>query len=371
MEVLKLMNTNPNWREVLGTDPYNITIKEEDGFVLLKYSQLNSDFSLQIVRECRGAIFVLEDNKWICVRRAFDKFGNYGENYAARINWATASVQEKVDGSLMSVWFYEGKWHLSTNGNINAFKAPLADFGISFGDYFCEALGVSWEHFLDELDPLYCYTYELVGPLNRVVISYEKPTLYAIGQRDMWLMEETVYDGPLGEEFNIFEPKRFQLNTLEDTLKAAEAMSKDEEGFVVCDIAFNRIKIKSPQYLMAARLRNNGVITRKRVLQMLLDETVDDFLAYCPQYVGYVNKVAEEFRHLLLEMELERTYCFKVEMLDRKTFWEFLCSHNFKYKDYIMKFYEDLTITPMNFIRRQVEYRGIGWLEDYLGEENG
>ena len=61
MEVLKLMNSNPNWRDVLSADPYNITIKEDGEFVLLKYSQIDSDFNLQIVRECRGAIFVKEE----------------------------------------------------------------------------------------------------------------------------------------------------------------------------------------------------------------------------------------------------------------------------------------------------------------------
>ena len=87
MEVLKLMNSNPNWRDVLGADPYNITIKEDGEFVLLKYSQIDSDFNLPIVRECRGAIFVKEEDGWRCVRRAFDKFGNYGEGYATDIDW--------------------------------------------------------------------------------------------------------------------------------------------------------------------------------------------------------------------------------------------------------------------------------------------
>ena len=56
MLILNLMNSNENWKEVLSNAPYNIIIKEEDGYVLLKYNQLNSDFSNPIVRECRGSI---------------------------------------------------------------------------------------------------------------------------------------------------------------------------------------------------------------------------------------------------------------------------------------------------------------------------
>lgn len=69
MEVLKLMNTNPNWRDVLSAEPYNITIKEDGDYVLLKYSQIDSDFNLPIVRECRGSIFY-KNGEWKCVRRA-------------------------------------------------------------------------------------------------------------------------------------------------------------------------------------------------------------------------------------------------------------------------------------------------------------
>ena len=67
MLVLNLMNSNENWREVLSNSPYNLIIKEEDGYVLLKYNQLNSDFANPIVRECRGSIFRQENDEWICV----------------------------------------------------------------------------------------------------------------------------------------------------------------------------------------------------------------------------------------------------------------------------------------------------------------
>ena len=301
MEVLRLMNSNPNWRDVLSADPYNITIKEDGEFVLLKYSQIDSDFNLPIVRECRGAIFTYEEkyDTWICVRRAFDKFGNYGESYAAEIDWSTASVQEKIDGSLMSVWNYKGEWHLSTNGTIDAFKAPLGDIGLTFGDYFIEALGCSWESFTEQLLTSCCYTYELVGPLNRVVISYPRAELYAIGQREMICWTEVEYDGPLGAEYNIFLPKLYNLYNLDEVIKIAEHLSKDEEGFVVCDAQFNRIKVKFPEYLMAARLHNNGVITKKRLVEIVLTEKVDDFIAYCPAYEARLLHIEDEIKQIM------------------------------------------------------------------------
>ena len=57
MRVLELMNREYNWKEILQEAPYFINIKEKDDYVLLKYNQIFSDFSNEIVRECRGAIF--------------------------------------------------------------------------------------------------------------------------------------------------------------------------------------------------------------------------------------------------------------------------------------------------------------------------
>ena len=96
MEVLNFMNANKNWREILAGEPYNITIKDYNGYTLLKYNQLSSDFSLPIVRESRGAIFYQRaDGSYECVCRAFDKFMNYNQEGADEIDWASAVVEEK------------------------------------------------------------------------------------------------------------------------------------------------------------------------------------------------------------------------------------------------------------------------------------
>ena len=47
MEVLRVMDSNENWREMLSNEPYNIIIKDYDDYILLKYNQLSSNFSLE------------------------------------------------------------------------------------------------------------------------------------------------------------------------------------------------------------------------------------------------------------------------------------------------------------------------------------
>lgn len=349
MEVLKLMNSNPNWKDVLSADPYNIIIKEDGEFVLLKYSQIDSDFNLQIVRECRGAIFVKEEEGWRCVRRAFDKFGNYGEEYAADIHWDTAVVQEKIDGSLMSVWYYKGLWHISTNGTIDAFKAPLGDTGMTFGDYFFECLGDE-SMFFWKLNQCYCYTYEMVGPLNRVIIPYNEPKLYAIGQRNMLTMEDVPYNGPVGVEYNVWTPAYYELETLDQVIAAAKEMSKDQEGFVVRDWRMNRIKVKSPEYLMAARLHNNGVITKKRLIEIIMTEKVDDFIAYCPTYEARLLEVEDEIKKIKMGLacELEWAESNDYFALSRAEYAKAI--KDFTYKHFLFGMYDEKWSGPKEYL---------------------
>lgn len=79
--------------------------------VLFKYG-IMANFSDPIVCECRGIVLDENDN-WNVVSRAFDKFFNHGEGHAANIDWDTARVQEKLDGSLCVMYHYDGAWHVA------------------------------------------------------------------------------------------------------------------------------------------------------------------------------------------------------------------------------------------------------------------
>lgn len=55
LQLLDFIKQNKeNWKEVLQKPPYSLIVKEDDGYILLKYNQLESDLSNSIVQECRG-----------------------------------------------------------------------------------------------------------------------------------------------------------------------------------------------------------------------------------------------------------------------------------------------------------------------------
>ena len=86
LKVIDFIKKNENWREILAGEPYFLKIVEDEGYILLKYNQLSSDFNNEIVRECRGLILDVDYNP-VCV--PFFKFGNYGESYCPEIDCIT------------------------------------------------------------------------------------------------------------------------------------------------------------------------------------------------------------------------------------------------------------------------------------------
>ena len=101
-EICNFINEHPNWRDLL-IEEYRINIKEEYPFAIFNYG-IDCDFSNPIVQEARGIIIDIEDCDVVCW--PFRKFGNYNESYADKIDWNTARVQDKIDGSIIKLKSY-------------------------------------------------------------------------------------------------------------------------------------------------------------------------------------------------------------------------------------------------------------------------
>lgn len=283
------IRTHRNWIDEIQKEPYNIKVSRSGNFILLKYDQLNSNMSKPLCQVCRGIILeeVFKDDIWIPVCYPFDKFFNCGQSEAAEIDWKTAIVREKIDGSLIKFWVdTRGNWHMSTNGSIDAFKAVISNSieEYTFGDIVERALGCNWLSFCRELDKNYTYMFELVSPDTQVTVHYPYDGLYYLGQRHRSTMVEEYSYNPVWKNFGICEPKVYHLNSLEDCISLVDEFTKDEEGVVVSDNNFNRIKVKSPQYLIAAHAANNGKLSLRTAIRLIREDKVDDFLAYAPMH---------------------------------------------------------------------------------------
>lgn len=344
IELRDFILSHDNWEELLTADPYYLKISRDDGYILFKYNQVFSDFNIPLVREARGIIF--RESDWECVCHPFNKFGNYGESYCPEINWETASVQEKVDGSLIKFW-YDNGWHISTNGTIDAFKANLNDVKYqNFGQLVIDAI---YNAFLDEhkffnmLNPNFTYMFELVSPYNRVVIPYEDTKLYFLGVRSMYSsgIEYDPKEWDVAYYFTI--PKRYSLHSLTDVQKAANALPWDQEGYVVCDSQFNRVKIKSPSYVMAHYARNNNTISTERLVQIVLNGEKEEFLIYASDYADELHEV-EEIMHKIANNSVESMkmlFGAQYEFANRGEYAREVVKHPIYMKDFLFHCFDD------------------------------
>lgn len=294
LKIQEFILTHDNWRELLSTDPYNLKISEDDGFVLFKYNQIASDFSQEICKEARGLILDMQDNFRV-VRYAFKKFFNIDEGFAARIDWDTAVASEKIDGSIMSVWYARGEWHLSTNGTIDAFKAELGGVGPykNFGELFESVLPLST---FANYNKHRCWTFELVSPYNKVVIDYPETKVYLLSVRNMDSLEELDFDAVemIADANGIAAPERYDLNDEADYRQLVEQMPEGHEGIVVRDANGERVKIKTLLYFEMHKAKNNGVITLERIVDLIRANDHYEFLSYFPEYTDIFTHVKQQ-----------------------------------------------------------------------------
>ena len=282
--LLDFISEHDNWEELLALKC--VKVKRKDNLAIFNYELnmgidlgINIDFLDPVVRECRGIIVDLDTNKIVC--HPFDKFGNYTEYYADDIDWSTARVQDKIDGSLIKLYWYNGKWNWATNGMIDAEDAPTNSSRYkTYLELIKSAINYKNIPFYT-LDKECTYMFELTSPENRVVIEYNYTQLWHIGTRH----------NKTGIEFNldigIVKPSEYSLKSLDDCVKAVEKLNKydrcDYEGFVVVDSNYHRVKIKSMAYLTVHRLKDSGNnLTKKRMIELIVtnanvDKLCSDF----------------------------------------------------------------------------------------------
>lgn len=372
MKVLDFIRFNADWETKLVQAPYHIKAVWDGDYVLLRYSQLESDFNEPIVRECRGCIFYIpngDNGSADVVCYPFDKFGNYGESYVPELDWSTARVTEKVDGSLIKMWNHKGEWHISTNNTIDAHNAQTSVEGITFYDMVMRALEKNGnpQKFFEALQPTLTYMFELVSPETRVTIAYPEAKLYYLGARSMCTHKEIDY-APLMSEAYVEFPKVYKLTTLNDCIEAANLMTKDEEGFVVCDAQFNRVKVKSPEYLIASKLRNNNAITVRNVLSMIREEKIDDFLAYAPDYKDFVEDIQRALRTIALAISHDATLAEQIAASYGKPFHEVVLTQlPEKSRDYAFKLHTGKVTSAMDYLLYVVTLGNlVEWVKECL-----
>ena len=316
LKVQEFIRANSDWECLLSSEPYCISISEDSvcgrDLVLLKYDQLNSDLGNEIVQECRGLILDAHTFEVVCY--PFNKFFNYGEPHMANVDWRTAYVTEKLDGSIIKVVNLDGRFLISTNGVIDAFKCNLPEnvgcpFN-SFGELVMEGFkfyGIREEDFPRLFAPGFTYIFELTSPWNQVVVRWNETKMNFIGVRNNVSCKETFFaDHPLAEVFDT--PKIFPIRSIDECVAAAKVLPEDTEGYVVVDAQFNRVKVKSPRYIQLHYMAGNQTWSPTRVLEILRANEVAEYVVYFPQFKAAFDVVKAKYDAYVRNLKDIQTY---------------------------------------------------------------
>lgn len=283
-------------------EEFFIKVKEYDeGLIVLNYDQIASPKAHPIVVECRGLIL---DKEFNVVSRSFCRFFNIGEQpeTQAHIDMRKAVCFDKIDGSLIKIYFWNGLWHIATRGTAFA-ESEVNGFDVSFKDLVMRALDVyDDEEFQFRCNNILCedvtYICEITSMENRVVTRYDGYDLHYLAARNNKTFEYV--DGSdsaqvLGCKF----PTKYYFHTTADCIEAAKHLKNLDEGYVLYQDGKPVCKIKSPVYCAIHLIKGEG-LNPKRIAELVLTGEQAEYIAYFPEDEKYITPYEFALEQLLI-----------------------------------------------------------------------
>lgn len=294
------------------------------------YDQIDSPKTDLVVRWSRGT--VLEEGTWDLVAQSMPRFFNMGENAEEwkGFDWTNFTATEKMDGSLLIVYFYKDSLMVNTSGS---FGGPVSNHDVTFMELFLSQVKEA------DLRKDITYVFELCSPFNKVVRNYDQTSARLITAfRKMQELSRDELEGLTNDTIKPI-PLIVDLKTQEDVLNYL--MHKEEsdptyEGIVIRDSKGTRFKCKTKTYLGFHHMNDKGKIgSYKRILPFVLAGECSEVKAYFPELAGKIDeataKVAKAFNDLNLLWESSKM------ITDQKAFAQAVQHNPFKGILFVMK----------------------------------
>ena len=277
--------------------------------ILLKYNQLASPtlMSNPEVQECRGLI--LEKGTWKVLAMGFKKFFNSEEGNAHKIDWETAHVLEKLDGSYINLYYdaHDMSWYAGTTGTANGEGEVNNKLGTTFNQLFWNTLRDKFPCFhIDYLDKNICYILELTTPYNIVVKPHGESSVTLLTIRNLTTLEEASRQNLIncGTVLGLPIVKSYYLNTknIGALLRTFEGMVWYDEGYVICDAKFNRVKVKNPAYVAVHALK--GKTAEHNIITIVKTNEIEEFGATFPDRKEELLKLKVSYDALITRLNV-------------------------------------------------------------------
>lgn len=311
----------------------------------LNYDQVAAKPGCPVADQCRGLVIrptttidspesIVGDT--VIVARPADRFFNADDPVAAKIDWSTARVQEKLDGTCCILYYdyVKREWCIATRA--------VSEADVLFGDplnsplsnnTFAELFKYSVEQTLKEvygktapfdvwammLDPDVTYVYELTTPINRVVVKYNDYRVTLWSARITATGEDVINNVGYAQYLQI--PEEWPLKSLADITAFVNCSDPAKiEGAVVIDDNNNRVKVKSKAWILASQLKDMVTLSKRGALRSVIDGSITNVLPLLDTEVAeYITQLQSGFHNLCKEIDADyRTLKYATD--DRKQF---------------------------------------------------
>lgn len=309
----------------------------KEGIVVLNYDQIECPKGKgnSVVRECRSLVLYLptiESPEFTVCSRSFDRFFNVGEVQCdiREADIVNCEAHEKMDGSLVTLYYVEGiGWSWRTKSQAFS-EAQINDMGLTFKDLIDQATPEALHNELTMgLPREFSYIFEITSPLNRVVVTYDKPELTLLAIRSIYTGKYLSRD-LVDEEAKVFgvnRPKRFTFDTLEALSDAVKGLPNLEEGYVMYKDNKPVAKCKNPAYVAAHHMKGEG-LNPKRICQLVINNELDEYYSVFPEDKEYIEPYAKAFRKLREVCNRDTQFYKGIE--SQKTFAEAVKDYHWK-----------------------------------------
>jgi len=242
---------------------------------------------------CRGLVV---NTQGLIQNFPFKRFFNdFEEDLKDEIDWKTAKILEKVDGSLICVWWDGKDWEITTRGSFY----PQELSNINYKQLF-KSMFKNFDKAFEKLSFHFCYMFELCTKKNRIITWYDTEDVYLLGARSLVSFKEVSQDilDDIAKKINVKRPRMFSANNIEQCKKLFENFKDDEEGLVVVDDKFNRIKLKQESYIKLHKIK---MLKPQELFEYMLGliELDSEYLEKCPEVIDELNKIKSYYNNLL------------------------------------------------------------------------
>lgn len=253
----------------------------------------------EVIKNARGIVFYKDE----LVLKGFPYTEEFTKNNYNELKKLLEPIYEQclfydaLEGSVIRMFHFSGKWYISTNRKLDAFKSKWSStesFGLSFSkaleNYSLknqDFLNVMSEkdiitQFQETLDTNKQYMFLLLNNKdNRIVCEASpEPTVYHVG---------TFIDGQLSMKENIGlpYPNKLEFNNLDELLDYVDKINYNAlQGVIIFTPDNKQYKIYNREYLDLYNIRGNEPSIKFRYLQLRMNKTARELLKHLyPQFI--------------------------------------------------------------------------------------